>query len=926
MFRKIGLAFCGIFYKLIPSIYDVFYDISNASFFQEEAIRKLSNNIYILVSVAMLFTMGVQLLKAIVNPDLLLDNKKGTAAFFKRAFLSIVIITLVPIAFDALLELQNTILEKSIIEKVVTGYSGSQDELKVGQYIAGVSLSEMLYPVDGATMEEDADALAASYNSMINDNVKMYFDDMYDYIAVKNQTESSDEKYVLHFEFLACAITGFVLCYLLVVNCIDISLRMVKLSLLELIAPVSIVAYIIQGEKSLESWVKEVTKTYALIFVKIGALSFATYGIQQLSTFMNDKQDNPNAWIIKLLALMGLLMVVNELPNLIQSLFGVDFQWKGGIRGRLGQMKGVGSLAQKGWDGIRKGIGSGAKKAGLAAAGGLLTAGGAIGYLGGKYGKVGIDKLKGTKAGQAMGTATRNIGSAFKTKVGNSKVAGALGKAGNFVSGLNDKTNFTNNLSEGWHKSAGTTAQIGTVLGGIASGKDLKSIKKDLEESQAGKEAALAKKYAKENEWGEKLGVNYGAQAMTKLPVIRNGRVVKDAEGNTVYEDVKNGKFFYDEIKAAKGDNLAALKKSKADAVQYQHAETLQKLKEASTITSKYKGAEEKVINMLEHEATYGVDETVRKEANIALSQFKSSNDVNELFKNLSKVEDKLTLNYDDLVKETNKMTFSSGRLSKDYSDLLASYQINIEDCFHGETATTVTSGKLDSLVEQAKGTLDASIRTEDQKAAVDRYLATDDIYNKVFGGSATGEFDNKEAYLANAQAEANNSNSQNNNSNTNNNSNNNGSNNNTSNDNSNNNSNNNSNSNSSGGGFSGQAGNGPVVIPTGGQSASEGTQQQSAQPQAPQGPQTLDGVTINATDIKTNNMTADNFTANNVKGFTAGFNADQLNDLKRTVTESINKQTQDINRAINKANDSSNETIENLFDDLENENKKDNE
>ena len=275
-------------------------------------------------------------------------------------------------------------------------------------------------------------------------------------------------------------------------------------------------------------------------------------------------------------------------------------------------------------------------------------------------------------------------------------------------------------------------------------------------------------------------------------------------------------------------------------------------------------------------------------------------------------------------------MEKSYERLNNDYRDILGNYQINLDDCFHGETATTVTSGKLDSLVEQAKGTLDASIRTEDQKAAVDRYLATDDIYNKVFGGASTGEFDNREAYLANeaakSQAEANNSNSQNNNSNTNNNSNNNGSNNNTSNDNSNNNSNNNSNSNSSGGGFSGQAGNGPVVIPTGGQSTSEGTQQQSAQPQAPQGPQTLDGVTINATDIKTNNMTADNITANNVKGFTAGFNADQLNDLKRTVTESINKQTQDINRAINKANDSSNETIENLFDDLENENKKDNE
>ena len=55
-----------------------------------------------LVSVVMLFAFSVVILSAIVNPDLLGDNKKGVTALFKRSILALVMMVAVPLLFDIL--------------------------------------------------------------------------------------------------------------------------------------------------------------------------------------------------------------------------------------------------------------------------------------------------------------------------------------------------------------------------------------------------------------------------------------------------------------------------------------------------------------------------------------------------------------------------------------------------------------------------------------------------------------------------------------------------------------------------------------------------------------------------------------------------------------------------------------------------------
>ena len=84
-------------------------------------------------------------------------------------------------------------------------------------------------------------------------------------------------------------------------------------------------------------------------------------------------------WIIvgltKFLAIMAVLQLVKKIPDIINSIFGTNIKTRGGIKGRLGEMAGIGGLAQKAWTALGN-TGKNLAKLGLTAplAGGYLAA------------------------------------------------------------------------------------------------------------------------------------------------------------------------------------------------------------------------------------------------------------------------------------------------------------------------------------------------------------------------------------------------------------------------------------------------------------------------------------------------------------------------------------------------------------------------
>lgn len=111
----------------------------------------------------------------------------------------------------------------------------------------------------------------------------------------------------------------------------------------------------------------------------------------------------------RILVIIAILQLVKKIPDIINTIFGTKIQTKGGIKGRLGEMAGIGGVAQKAWTSL----GNGAKN--LAKLG--LTAPAALGYgIGNRLFKMDHGKdIADTKAGRILRGVGSGAASAVKT-------------------------------------------------------------------------------------------------------------------------------------------------------------------------------------------------------------------------------------------------------------------------------------------------------------------------------------------------------------------------------------------------------------------------------------------------------------------------------------------------------------------------------
>ena len=423
LFRKLLLTLCDFVYSGIPGLYKTFYALASADLFSADDIQKFASNIYILISVIMLFAFGVKLIEAIVNPDLLADTKKGTAGVFKRAIIALGLIVFIPYGFNKIYDIQSSFLNSNFFEKLIIGntsinnYSNDNcSDVSAGQIMAGTALHQFLYPKDysNVVITEENESIAEEYNEiMVCDISKLG-----DFGDVINEKDGG--KYTFHFDGLFALGAGIFLIYELVILCIDTALRLVKLGFLQLIAPIIVSAYIFTGADNLVKYLKEVGSTFAQIFVRVAAFAFYILVLSKIESVIGKIDSAAGKWGT-IFFLIGALQFVKLVPNLLGSLFGMNIQNKGGIKGRLGEMAGVGGLAQKAWGAV-KGL------SGAALAAPLAAAGKGIGFLGKRVGS-GMNTLTNNKF-KGLG---HNLAGGLSA--GKSMIKGAAGSGG-FIKGI----------------------------------------------------------------------------------------------------------------------------------------------------------------------------------------------------------------------------------------------------------------------------------------------------------------------------------------------------------------------------------------------------------------------------------------------------------------------------------------------------------
>lgn len=355
---------CVPIYGLIPKIYSIFFNLANTRFLKSDLVEQFSANLYVLVSVIMLFGFSITILSAIVNPDLLSDSKKGVPAMFKRAIIGLALMVIIPFAFDEMYKIQENVMTNSLIEKIIVGADFSCDENddscevggNGGQVIAGTLIQSVLRPAEDTV--ETSQNIEEDYNNMIQKDITK-INRIADSINITREDAGStteDGNHVFHFDGLIAIIVGAGVCYILILFALDMAVRIFKLAFLELTAPISIVGYIAAGDKIISSWFKEVGKTFLDVFIRIAAIAFYLFLINNLSSFMVDFEGKTWRYVLIAFLIIGMLIFAKQVPDMIGKIFGIDMKSQGGIAGRLGNMASVGNVAKKAWEAVRNPI------------------------------------------------------------------------------------------------------------------------------------------------------------------------------------------------------------------------------------------------------------------------------------------------------------------------------------------------------------------------------------------------------------------------------------------------------------------------------------------------------------------------------------------------------------------------------------------
>lgn len=354
LFRNIFGWVDSLIYGFIASVYNTFTNITNYTLINDEVLQTFNQRIYALIGIFMLFKLAFSLITYFISPDKFSDSKSGFGNLIQRVIISLVLLVLVPSIFNLAFRAQTYILRENIIANLILGGQYDNFDIKerqemyanAGKNMAFTTLSAFMHPYDQNVLSMDKDELKKEYAD--DPDAVTHFETYR--TAVKendinalvgwyklNTKEDIDGYYLFSYTPLLSTVAGIMVLWILIVFCIDIGIRTVKLTFLQLIAPIPVIGYIDanKGEKTFTSWVKECLSTYAEVFLKLLAIYFVIflitlitkYGFFQYVIDENNqlntvKVENPDFFAMALI-IIGLLIFAQQVPKLIGDLFGI---------------------------------------------------------------------------------------------------------------------------------------------------------------------------------------------------------------------------------------------------------------------------------------------------------------------------------------------------------------------------------------------------------------------------------------------------------------------------------------------------------------------------------------------------------------------------------------------------------------------------
>ena len=354
LFRNIFGWLDSLIFGFISSVYNTFTNIASYTLINNDVMQTFNERVYALIGIFMLFKLTFSLITYFIDPDKFTDKKSGFGNLIQRVLISLVLLALVPSLFNLAFKAQTIILKENVLANLILG--GEYDNLSVedrekmyrdaGGNMAFTVLSAFMHPEDQSVLEMDDEELAKEY---VDDPGAVALFKEYKQARVDNDInalvgwyklntkEDIDGYYLFSYTPVLSTIAGIAVLWILIVFCIDIGIRSVKLAFLQIIAPVPILGYIdaTKGEKTFKSWISQCISTYLEIFMKLLAIyfviflitlittnGFSEYVINENNELITQPIENTDFFAMALI-IIGLLIFANQVPKLLGDLLGI---------------------------------------------------------------------------------------------------------------------------------------------------------------------------------------------------------------------------------------------------------------------------------------------------------------------------------------------------------------------------------------------------------------------------------------------------------------------------------------------------------------------------------------------------------------------------------------------------------------------------
>lgn len=316
----------SIIYSVATALFRIIFELAETPFFSNDQIKAVSDRVYIVVGVLMLFKLVISAVQYLINPDAFEDKEKGLGGILKKTAVSIGLIVIVPTVFQFLMAIQGPIIKT--LPSVILGASPSEtvNDEKIGFDLSFQVLSTFVRPKEGkgGSVSDSAGKISGEIHD-INSFSAHVTDDCGRWIWNWDENCQYDYKYFIS------TISGAFLCYMLLGMTLDIAIRTIKMGIIQILAPIPISGYIVSKDM-LNKFVKTATSVYLDLFIRMGIVYFVIFAILAICeagvfgfgrVTGTDTGDWFRSIVVNIILVFGLLMFASKAPKFITDLLGL---------------------------------------------------------------------------------------------------------------------------------------------------------------------------------------------------------------------------------------------------------------------------------------------------------------------------------------------------------------------------------------------------------------------------------------------------------------------------------------------------------------------------------------------------------------------------------------------------------------------------